>query len=106
MRIWNVFFVALLGLFTLSLSSCLVEGTDIGSESGSTGVVDPNSNPGALSRLICDRPHTNNQLARERGFFGNVYYIPDTSICLGGPNPDSGNSNGNGMPTGNSRGNG
>jgi hypothetical protein len=113
MRLWNVFFVALLGTITLSLSSCLVEGGSIGDEGGSKAVVDPNGNPGTLNRLICDPFQTNSQLARENGLFGNIYYIPDTSICHGGPNPGSGNSgngnsgNGNsGNGNGNSNGNG
>jgi hypothetical protein len=114
MRLWNVFFVALLGTITLSLSSCLVDGVPIGDDSGSKAVVDPNDNPGAFNRLICDPFHTNSQLARERGFFGNIYYIPDTSICHGGPNPGSGSNNsgsdesggGNSSDNGNSGSNG
>lgn len=65
-----------LGLVTFfSLTSCLEESASIGGKGGTTVVVDPNSDPSALTRLICDPFQTNSQLARDRGLFGNIYYL-------------------------------
>lgn len=92
MRLWYVFFIAVLTASFLSLSSCLVEGTGIGTESGTKTVIDPNDSPGGeiATRLICDPFLTNSQVDRERGLFGNIYHIPDKSICSQSKGEDGG----------------
>lgn len=62
---------------TAGLSSCLVESTDIGANnSGSNAVIDPtNSPPINAKRAICDPFETNSPQARDRGLFGNIFYL-------------------------------
>jgi len=71
-----------------------VESTGVGGQGGTKAVVDENPESGL--RLICDPFSTNSQLARERGLFGRIYYIPDKSICRGGDDDsDDNDSNDN-----------
>lgn len=91
MRLRYVLFLALLTSAFLSLSSCLVESSDIGGAGGTKTVVDPNDSPNeGASRLICDPFSTNSQVGRERGLFGNIYHIPDKSICSQSKGEDGG----------------
>lgn len=91
MRLRYVLFLALLTSITLSLSSCLVETSDIGGAGGTKTVVDPNGNPNEnATRLICDPFSSNSQIGRERGLFGNIYHIPDKSICSQSKGEDGG----------------
>ena len=61
------------------ISGCLLDGTQTGSESGSTVVSDPNSpeNPTDPVRNICDPFQTNSPQARDRGLVGNLLYLTD-----------------------------
>jgi hypothetical protein len=68
-----------------------VESTGVGGQGGTKAVVDPNENPNeGATRLICDPFLTNSQVGRERGLFGNIYHIPDKSICSQSKGEDGG----------------
>ncbi|MEQ1721627.1 MAG: hypothetical protein ABL930_00535 [Pseudobdellovibrio sp.] len=61
------------------ISGCLLDGTETGTESGSTVVSDPNppENPTDPVRNICDPFQTNSPQARDRGLVGNLLYLTD-----------------------------
>jgi hypothetical protein len=79
MRTLSLTLAMMAAIFLFTLSGCLDQESETGTEGGTTVVTDPTDGPVFdPAQTLCDPFKTNSPQARDRGLIGNLLYLDDT----------------------------